>query len=329
MASTNEELRRNYLASKKSDITAYAGMIGEEFSTKIDRLAQLIGSSHEPSVGRYKESLLRTCIGQFIPRRYSVGTGFIAFTRESHLGDYAGDNIDLANIKEIYVSHQLDVVVFDDHNFSPIFRDGEFVVVRPESVRAVIEVKGYLERKSIIATIDSFIDLGRQWNQYNEYNERWGREKLDSPSFHLIGWDVYVNSGNKATCNGKILRKTIVQTYRKRLMTAELDGNSIPLLTGAYIYNDCAVTQCRYINGNDVGFGYSTDRGRFVKYNEDRLPFLDRDLTVSSLLASIHVHLETPFNPDYMYFDQSITGVLPHPFSGITDLVTGKDAHLP
>jgi hypothetical protein len=326
VAGESEDLRRRYLASKEGDLTAYAGMIGEEFSTKVNRLAQIIGTSHEPSVGRYKESLLRTCIAQFIPRRYSVGTGFIAFTRESHLREHAGDNTDLWNLKGHYVSHQLDIVVFDDHNFPPIFRDGEFVVVRPESVRAVVEVKGYLKKDSVVKTLDSFLDLGRKWNQYSDYSERRGREKLHSPSFHLMGWDVYVNDTGKPECNGELLRKTIVGTYRDRLTKADLETRSIPLLTSAYIYDDCVVTQCGYVIDKASGFGYSTNRGRFVRYGEDRIPFLDRDLTISSLLASIYIHLETPFNPDFAYFDQSMTtSVLRHQFSGITDLVSGED----
>lgn len=326
MTGKEDEQRSRYLASKRGDLTAYAGMIGEEFTAKINRLAQIIGTSHELSVGQYKESVLRNCIEQFIPKRYSVGTGFIAFTGESHMSEQAGDNIDLLNLKGHYVSRQLDIVVFDDHNYSPIFRDSEFVVVRPESVRTVIEVKGHLKKQYIVDAIDSFLDLGRKWNQYNEYGQRWGREKLHVPSFHLMGWDVYVNGEGKPQCNGEILRKSIVETYRSRLTMTELEERLIPLLSSACIYNNCIVNACGYSVDNVRGFGYSTSRGRFVRYGDDKQPFLDRDSTISSLLASIFVHLETPFNPDFAYFDQSMTSsVLPHEFSGITDLVSGED----
>lgn len=326
MVDINDDLRRRYLASKRGDLTAYAGMIGEEFSSKVNRLAQIIGMSHEPSVGKYKESLLRSCIEQFMPKRYSVGTGFIAFTGESPLREQAGDNIDLMNLKEHYVSHQLDIIVFDDHNYPPIFRDAEFVVVRPEAVRAVIEVKGYLTKDAVVKTLDSFLDLGRKWNQYRDYSQQWGREKLHSPSFHLMCWDVYVSDTGKMDCNGEVLRKTIVETYRQRLQKAELENRPIPLLSGAYIYNDCVVAQCGYAREQARGFGYSTFRGRFVRYGDNKEPFLDRDSTISSLLASISAHLETPFNPDFVYFDQSMTAsILPHQFAGITDLVSGEE----
>ncbi len=36
-------------------------------------------------------------------------------------------------------------------------------------------------------------------------------------------------------------------------------------------------------------------------------------MTISSLLASVHFSLETPFNPEYTHLDQSMSGsVFPH-----------------
>ncbi len=328
MTAEEKDLRRQYLASKEGDLTVYAGMIGEEFSSKVNRLSQIIGTAHELSVGRYKESLLRSCIKEFIPRRYNAGTGFIPFIRESSLCEYSSDNPDLWNLKEHYVSHELDMIVFDDHNFPPIFRDGDFVVVRPESVHAIVEVKGYLKKSIIENAIKKFLCLGHEWKQYSDYCERWGQGKLHTPSFHLMGWDVYVNKAGIPECNGEILRNTIVETYRNNLSQEEMEARSIPLLNNAYIYNDCAVDFCQYLFDKVSGFGYSTSRGRFLRYDKDKNPYLDRDSTISSLLASIYIHLETPFNPDFAYYDQGkLSGALPHKFHGITDLVSGKDVH--
>lgn len=328
MAGDKNDLRVKYLATKEGDLTAYAGMIGEEFSSKINRLSQIIGGAHEPSVGRYKESLLRSCIKEFIPKRYNAGTGFIAFIRESRQCEYSSDNPDFWNLKEHYVSHELDIVVFDDYNFPPIFRDGDFVVLRPESVHAIVEVKGYLTKRKIGDAVKKFLCLGHKWKQYSDYYERCGQRKLHIPSFHLMGLNVYVNEAGKPDCNGETLRKTIVETYRNNLSREDIEARSIPLLNNAYIYNDCAVNYCQYLFDKVSGFGYSTSRGRFLRYDKDNNPYLDRDSTISSLLASIYVHLETPFNPDFAYYDQGmLSGVLQHEFDGTTDLVSGKDVH--
>lgn len=335
MINTADDLRKNYIAAKRGDLTSYAGMIGDEFSTKINRLAQIIGTVHELSVGQYKESLLRSCIESFIPRRYSVGTGFIVFTGKDRSHKFSDDtNVDLMNLKEHSISHQLDVVVFDDSNFPPLFRDKEFVILRPESVRTIIEVKGFLKKSLITESIIQFIRFGRKWEEYRKkydgYQEIFGRDKLHTPGLNLMAWDVFVNKNGVAECDGGALRKTIVSTYRKNLSETELKDRSIPLLNGAYIYNDCCVHACGYASDKNLsGGGYSTGRGKFVRYDDDGKPFLDRDATVSNLLAAIHLNLETPFNPDFLYFDQSMKmSVFPHPYQGITDLVTGKEVNL-
>ena len=43
------DMRDKYLEAKRGDFIRYAGMIGEEFAAKIDRLSQIIGTSHELS----------------------------------------------------------------------------------------------------------------------------------------------------------------------------------------------------------------------------------------------------------------------------------------
>lgn len=92
--------RESYLKSRRRDLTQYAGMIGEEFRSKVDQLSKILGSAHEASVGEYKESLLRSCLQQFLPKRYSVGTGFVVFSAESVPARIAEDNTDLLNLKD-------------------------------------------------------------------------------------------------------------------------------------------------------------------------------------------------------------------------------------
>lgn len=67
-----KQLREDYLVSRKGNLTTYAAMIGEGFSSTLHRLAQIIGGSHEPSLGSYKERLLMNVIKDFIPNRYEV-----------------------------------------------------------------------------------------------------------------------------------------------------------------------------------------------------------------------------------------------------------------
>jgi hypothetical protein len=321
-----KDKRQEYLASKSGDLTAYASMVGDEFASRIDRLAQIIGTTHEASVGAYKESVLRNLIGKFIPKRYSVGTGFVLFAREGSLNDRKSENPDLWNLKEHYVSRQLDIVVYDDYNFPPIFRDEQLVVLRPESVKCVVEVKGYLSKANVSETVDGFIDLGRKWIEHREYRKRRGLGEIHSPSMHLMGWNVYVDPSGNSLCDGKVLRQTVVQRYRDVLTVDELSKPSIPLLSGAYIYADSVVMHCGYVNEKTSGSGYLTRRGKFIRYGEDRTPFLEGDCTIAFLLAAIQQALDTPFNADYSHLDQSTRGDIFAPATaGLTDIITGQE----
>lgn len=330
MTEIKQDLRRKYLASKSGDLTTYAGMIGEEFSSKIDRLSQIIGTSHEPSIGRYKETLLRNCIKDFIPRRYNVGTGFVLFPDESPLKKKFPNHTDIINLRSHYVSKELDIAVYDDSNYPPIFKDNEFVILRPESLRSVIEVKGFLDPNQINSALDLFIDLGVKWRKCAYYYKSWAKEKLPIPALHLLAWNVGISKDGKPKSDGKKLRNAIVRRYKSKVPIDLLRAKTFPIITAAYIYNDCCVEACHSVeSGKDEEFGYMTTRGRFVRYDENGKPHLEKDNTISSLLASIQVHLDTPFNPDFSYFDQSSTlSVLPHKNQGFTVWLTGKNTNL-
>lgn len=118
-----------------------------ELLSKVSRLDELIGRDHWLSVGTYKESILRSLISNILPRRYEVSTGFIlASDREGR----------------ILKSRQIDIIIWDSTNYAPIFRDGDFVIVPPESCSAVVEVKGKLTARELgksLLNIDSLIEF--------------------------------------------------------------------------------------------------------------------------------------------------------------------------
>lgn len=102
----------------------------EMMSLKYKTIEKLIGhGTHYPSEGAYCEDLVREFLRKVLPRRYSVDTGFVKAV-----------NVQIDGVNRS-VSHQLDVIVHDTTDFSPIFRSEGFVIVLPESVAAVIEVK--------------------------------------------------------------------------------------------------------------------------------------------------------------------------------------------
>lgn len=97
---------------------------------KYRHVASLIGAhTHHGSEGTFCENLVREFLRKVLPGRYSVDAGFIR-GRPMQVGG-----------ETRFVSHQLDIIVHDTTDYSPIFRSEDFVIVLPEAVAAVIEVK--------------------------------------------------------------------------------------------------------------------------------------------------------------------------------------------
>lgn len=122
-----------------------------ELTSKVSRIDELIGEKHWLSVGTYKESLIKSLLKNKIPKKHEVSTGFVLS------GEMKEKQINKR------VSKQLDLVIWDSSEHSPIFRVDDFVIIPPESCKAVIEVKGKLtheELKSGIQNLDSVATFG-------------------------------------------------------------------------------------------------------------------------------------------------------------------------
>jgi hypothetical protein len=148
----------------RSDLTGFAALLGESLSARVGLLERLLRSAHFPSLGQYKERLLAETIRGFLPSTVRVGTGFVLFP---HTDDAppAGDYYDPLNQSAFSISRQCDILVYDDARYPTIFRDQDFVIVRPEAVRAVIEVKGAISLPQTRQALESFDDFARKWRR--------------------------------------------------------------------------------------------------------------------------------------------------------------------
>jgi hypothetical protein len=141
----------------KKDLIKYLSSIGQEFSSKIYRISHLIGDDHHPSSSRYREAILKQVITKFLPKKYDTGTGFVLFPA-LYSSAQAKDILDIFTHE---VSKELDIIIYDSTNHSPIYQDGDFIVVKPESVRSVIEVKSILRLSEIKKSVQNYIDCNR------------------------------------------------------------------------------------------------------------------------------------------------------------------------
>lgn len=102
----------NYLSYHKSITT--------EFKAVQDRIRYFIGDAHWGEDGRFKELLLMNHLKKVLPSNVSVGTGFVRNGRE--------------------ITSQIDLIIYDN-SIPTIFSEGDFVIVLPESVYGIIEIK--------------------------------------------------------------------------------------------------------------------------------------------------------------------------------------------
>jgi len=120
------ERSRRFVATLASDLVIQA-----------DRIGELV--EHKPTTGAYREQLLRALLQNNLPERFHVATGFVFGS-----------------------SRQIDILIYDRLEYAPLFREGDLVVVNPEAVRALIEVKSDLTSAALYEALDlmrvNFID---------------------------------------------------------------------------------------------------------------------------------------------------------------------------
>lgn len=102
------------------DYINYRKSISHELISIKDRVRYIIGGQHWGEEGRYKEVILMDVLRKHLPKTVSVGTGFIM-----------GENA---------LSSQIDIIIYRN-DFPLLFQQADFVIVPPEAVLGIIEVK--------------------------------------------------------------------------------------------------------------------------------------------------------------------------------------------
>lgn len=102
------------------DVTAYFKSLSTELDALRNRVRHLIGTKHLPTDGEWKESILRTILRRHLPSTVEVGRGFV--------------------VKPNSPSKQIDVLIYDTSK-PLLYQDGDLVMITPDSVKGIIEVK--------------------------------------------------------------------------------------------------------------------------------------------------------------------------------------------
>jgi hypothetical protein len=117
---------------------------GKELIAIKDRVRNLI--HHWGEDGRYKEAVLKSVIERFLPSKYIIANGFV---------------IKQTSDKNVHESStQIDLLIYDS-NYPVLFKEGDFVIVTPDSVAAIIEVKSKIRVQDLNKIIQKANDNGR------------------------------------------------------------------------------------------------------------------------------------------------------------------------
>lgn len=287
----------------RTDLTGYAALIGESFQYRVDLLERLLRSRHYPSLGTYKERLLAKTVRSFLPKTVEVGTGFILFPCEDESPPAGGAYHDPLNQSAYDVSRQCDIIVYDAFSHPPVFQDGDFVVLRPESVCAIIEVKGSLNKRELSGSLVSLLDLGLKWQRTQQFYRDHHQSLSPSPQLHCFCWSA---KGRSGLGQGRAFRKQIADFYKTNVNLEQF--GSRPMLHSLMIYNEWEISEVQGLgedNPREHMVGWHSRRGRFVRVDERGQLFLDRDRTIASLLASLHWAVaKDKFNRFFSYADE-------------------------
>lgn len=106
-----------------------------------DRVGSFVNEAHWLTIGEWKESILRSFLTRRLPDTVKVGRGFI-LTKHG-------------------LTTQCDILLYNAS--SPmLFRDGELVILTPDAVMGIIEVKSRTTRTNLAATLEKFSEIGRK-----------------------------------------------------------------------------------------------------------------------------------------------------------------------
>jgi len=88
-------------------------------------------TAHPPTIGAFYEMILKKFVRDFVPNKYKIGTGFV---------------MDIENKR---LSRQIDILIYENDAFPPIYQHEDLVIVESSAVYAAIEVKAHANKDTI------------------------------------------------------------------------------------------------------------------------------------------------------------------------------------
>lgn len=123
------------------NISAHYQSITKELEALKNRVRYYIDTHHWLTDGEWKESVLRSLLGRFLPDSLRIGRGFI--------------------LTDDGPTTQCDIIIYRG-DCPVLFREGELVFLTPNAVLAIIEVKSRISTSTFEACVKKLAAIGRK-----------------------------------------------------------------------------------------------------------------------------------------------------------------------
>lgn len=153
---------------KTPSLKSYYSALQAQFHLQSSILTDVLPHSGER--GRNNEERFREFLGRVLPRKYSVGSGFVVCSESL-----------------VSVSSQTDIVLFDEFQNAPIHRELASHVYPVEIVYGTVEIKGRLEKRDLLKICEDIAKM-RALGQHRYYLRYSAVPKSqEQPTMQVVG----------------------------------------------------------------------------------------------------------------------------------------------
>jgi|GEM_PF-1830688 len=173
-------------------MNSYFKLISHELHNKAELIKEYF-KIHPGENGRNKEDLLASFLRSYLPKRYSLGTGFIF--------DVTGAN-----------SNQNDIIIYDSFWSSILFPNDVSQFYPIESVYGVVEVKSILNEKELKTSLSKAAKIKKM--PLNGLSRVTGLNYLKEPLYSIFAYD---------SIGLKTIKDYLVQEYKNTPLNERVD----------------------------------------------------------------------------------------------------------
>jgi hypothetical protein len=153
---SDEDRKKSMYKEAKIPLMEFHSQEAFTLKAKYEHIEKLIGRNHHnPTAGYHCEILIKEYLRANLPKYCSVDTGFIRCNPQiKTYKDKTGKKYGAC----IVVSPQIDILIHNETIRAPIYRTGDCVVIEPETVIGIIEVKKNLTKKDLLDSLSGLSD---------------------------------------------------------------------------------------------------------------------------------------------------------------------------